>query len=103
MRQLASGSRGPAVELLQLALRRWGVGSITTDGLFGPETRAALQRFQRSLGLVPDGIAGRETHRALLPWYTGYTLHRIKRGDTLSAIAQKAGQLLLLLLSAQLP
>ena len=91
MRQLASGSRGPAVELLQLALRRWGVENITTDGLFGPETRAALQRFQRSLGLVPDGIAGRETHRALLPWYTGYTLHRIKRGDTLSAIAQSQG------------
>ena len=91
MRQLSQGSWGPAVELLQLALSRYGSTGLTIDGLFGPETGKALRSFQRAMGLVPDGIAGRETHRALLPWYTGYTLHRVKRGDTLYSIAQTHG------------
>jgi len=91
MRQLSQGSRGPAVELLQLALVRWGTEALAADGIFGPETVQALRRFQRGMGLLPDGIAGRNTHRALLPWYTGYILHRIQRGDTLYAIAQKHG------------
>ena len=91
MRQLSQGSRGPAVELLQLALMRWGIEDISTDGLFGAATAQALRRFQRAMGLVPDGIAGRDSHRALLPWYTGYILHRIKRGDTLYSIARQHG------------
>lgn len=91
MRQLSQGSRGPAVELLQLALLRHGAPGISTDGIFGPATAQALRSFQRDMGLVPDGIAGRDTHRALLPWYTGYSLHRIKRGDTLWSISRQHG------------
>ena len=30
-------------------------------------------------------------HRALLPWYTGYIMHRVKSGDTLWTIAQMHG------------
>ena len=91
MRQLTRGSRGPAVELLQLALRRRGFEALTTDGVFGPATLEALRSFQRSMGLVPDGIAGRETHRALLPWYTGYAMHTVRRGDSLYGIARQHG------------
>ena len=85
------GSRGPAVELLQLALNRAGFGTLAVDGLFGPLTEGALRRFQSAGGLTVDGVAGRETHRALLPWYTGFRIHRIVRGDTLWALAERYG------------
>ena len=88
MRTMRPGSRGPAVELLQLALNRAGYGELETDGIFGALTAQALRRFQSARKLVPDGIAGQETHRALLPYYTGYTVYRISRGDTLYSIAQ---------------
>lgn len=91
MRTMRPGSRGPAVELLQLALNRAGYGELETDGIFGALTTQALRRFQSARKLVPDGIAGRETHRALLPYYTGYTVHRISKGDTLYSIAQRFG------------
>ncbi|MCR5576637.1 MAG: peptidoglycan-binding protein [Oscillospiraceae bacterium] len=91
MRILRMGSRGPAVELLQLALNRAGYGELAVDGLFGPLTEGALRRFQNTEGLAADGVAGRETHRALLPWYTGFRIHRIVRGDTFWALAQRYG------------
>ena len=90
MRILRPGSRGPSVELLQLALSRCGIYT-ETDGIFGKATEAALRSFQRSRNLIADGIAGRETHRALLPWYTGYTTYRTKKGDTLYTLAQSFG------------
>ena len=91
MRVLRMGSFGPAVELLQLALNRAGFGELATDGIFGRATDAALRRFQQSAGIAVDGIAGQETHRAILPWYTGYLVHRIQRGDTVYAIARRYG------------
>ena len=35
------------------------------DGVFGPLTRAAVLAFQKSKGLVQDGIVGRKTWTAL--------------------------------------
>ncbi len=35
------------------------------DGKFGPATRSVLRRFQRSHGLVPDGVYGPLTAAAL--------------------------------------
>ena len=91
MRILRIGSTGPAVQLLQLALNRAGFGPLETDGIFGPLTEAALRRFQSARGILSDGVAGRETHRALLPWYTGSLLHRIEKGDTIAKLAQRYG------------
>ena len=91
MRILRMGSIGPAVELLQLALNRAGFGELRQDGIFSSATDNALRRFQSVHGLTPDGVAGRDTHRALLPWYTGYIMHRVKSGDTLWTIAQVHG------------
>jgi peptidoglycan hydrolase-like protein with peptidoglycan-binding domain len=91
MRILRIGSIGPAVQLLQLALNRAGFGPLETDGIFGPLTEAALRRFQSARGILSDGVAGRETHRALLPWYTGSLLHRIEKGDTIATLAQRYG------------
>lgn len=47
------GSAGPSVERLQRAL-----GLLAADGIFGPFTEAAVRQWQRSKGLVPDGIVG---------------------------------------------
>ena len=91
MRILRMGSIGPAVALLQLALNREGNAGLAQDGVFGPATGAALRRFQQARGLNPDGVAGRETHRALTPWYTGYLVHTVRRGDTLWELARRHG------------
>ena len=54
-----SGSNGVWVTKLQNAL------GIQADGKFGPKTDAALRAFQEANGLEPDGIAGRNSYRAL--------------------------------------
>ena len=100
MRILRTGSYGPAVQLLQLALNRAGFGTLETDGLFGPATRRALAQFQRANGLTVDGVAGSQTHRALLPWYTGYLVHTIRRGETLYSLARRYGSTTEALLTA---
>ena len=56
---LSAGDTGRQVELLQRAL------SIPVDGIFGPETEAAVQHFQASRGLSVDGIVGPLTSAAL--------------------------------------
>lgn len=89
MRSLSWGSRGPAVQLLQLALTRAGLGELETDGVFGQATRAALLEFQRREGLAPDGVAGPRTHQALLPWYTGYRSYRARPGDSFWSLARR--------------
>jgi len=53
------GDRGPGVATLQSALQ------VPKDGIFGPRTEADLRTFQRSSGLVVDGIAGPATLSAL--------------------------------------
>ena len=91
MKILKIGSRGPSVQLLQLGLNRAGYGPLATDGIFGPETAAAVMRFQRGRGLAVDGAAGSAVQRAMRPWYTGYVTYLIKTGDTLFSAAQKYG------------
>jgi peptidoglycan hydrolase-like protein with peptidoglycan-binding domain len=56
---LSEGDEGRQVELLQQAL---GIG---VDGVFGPETEEAVQRFQASHGLIVDGIVAPQTSSAL--------------------------------------
>jgi peptidoglycan hydrolase-like protein with peptidoglycan-binding domain len=50
---------GGTVVALQKAL------GIAADGIYGPQTRAAVRRFQRSNGLAVDGVAGPRTLAAL--------------------------------------
>jgi peptidoglycan hydrolase-like protein with peptidoglycan-binding domain len=57
---LSSGSEGRQVQLLQKAL-----GTVKVDGVFGPETEAAVRSFQASRGLSVDGIVGPQTSGAL--------------------------------------
>lgn len=91
MRILRQGSGGASVELLQLALTRAGYAPGGTDGDFAAETFRALRAFQRGAGLVADGVAGPETHRALMPYYTGYMTHRVAQGDNFYKLAMNYG------------
>ena len=56
---LENGEEGRQVRLLQHAL------GIHEDGVFGPETEAAVRAFQASHGLQVDGIVGPKTGAAL--------------------------------------
>ena len=55
---LEEDSKGPAVIRLQKQLKKLGFNPGKIDGDFGPATKAALIAFQRSRGLLADGIAG---------------------------------------------
>lgn len=55
---LRTGSRGPAVTLLQVALSDREFSSGPIDGRFGPELRGAVRDYQAAHGLTPDGVAG---------------------------------------------
>lgn len=91
MKTLRYGSTGPQVELLQLALNRSGDLQSPPDGLFGPETRSAVLRFQQRSGLQADGVVGPRTWQALNPWLTGYRTVNVRSGDSLFRIAQRYG------------
>ena len=54
----------PDVEDLQRALNMHGL-SVEVDGVFGTDTRAAVQQFQHEQGLNDDGIVGPLTWAAL--------------------------------------
>ena len=88
---LKQGDRGALVSLLQLGLQRAGQTPGALDGIFGAQTAAAVRAFQAASGLTPDGIAGARTHRALLPYYTGFVTRTIRAGDTFSALARQYG------------
>lgn len=62
---LKEGSTGPAVVRLQTKLKKVGFNPGRADGDFGPATTAALIGFQKSAGLLADGIAGPRTLAAL--------------------------------------
>ncbi len=48
-----------------LAMQVQSKVGVIVDGDFGRKTEAALRDFQRTHGLVPDGIVGPKTWRAL--------------------------------------
>lgn len=53
------GARGSNVESVQRIVGAY------PDGIFGPKTHAAVQRYQSRNNLVPDGIVGPLTSRAM--------------------------------------
>ncbi len=65
MRVLRLGDTGPRVKRLQRRLNRLNFNPGKIDGEFGPATEAAVLAFQRSEALLPDGIVGARTARAL--------------------------------------
>ncbi len=63
---LQLGDKDPAVTLLQAALNIRGFDCGSPDGIFGPKTQAALNRFKESRKMEQNGIADRETWNKIL-------------------------------------
>jgi N-acetylmuramoyl-L-alanine amidase len=57
--------RGDDVAELQRRLCALGFDAGRVDGIFGPATELALREFQRNAGLTTDGVCGRDTLAAL--------------------------------------
>ena len=55
------GSRGDEVRRIQQKLRDLGYYSGTVDGIYGVNTRSAVRKFQASVGITADGVAGSKT------------------------------------------
>jgi peptidoglycan hydrolase-like protein with peptidoglycan-binding domain len=65
---LSEGSEGTVVEKLQTALNEGRGGFapssnpvLTTDGIYGPHTAAAVNATQASAGIAADGVVGLQT------------------------------------------
>ncbi|SFJ08963.1 D-Ala-D-Ala carboxypeptidase family metallohydrolase [Thermoflavimicrobium dichotomicum] len=69
-RTLKVGDSGADVKELQIRVAGWAASSpsqtyVAVDGVFGPQTEAAVKRFQQAYGLTPDGIVGPATQAKL--------------------------------------
>ena len=62
---IQNGVKGVYVLVAQDGLNTLGFSAGSLDGIFGPNTRNAVIRFQRSEGLTADGIVGCNTWRSL--------------------------------------
>ena len=62
---LQPGDRGPDVEQLQTHLKQLGFYNQAIDGFYGETTVEAVAKFQQSVGLTSDGIAGQITTQRL--------------------------------------
>jgi LysM repeat protein len=93
-RTLTLGRVGWDVSVLQFLLARHGVGRVV-DGYYGPETAAAVRRYQRRAGIAVDGVAGPQTLESLNGKKSrsnpSVRRYRVRPGDSLTAIAQKHG------------
>jgi hypothetical protein len=61
----AAAGRDAGLAALQVALQARGFYAGSIDGVRGRATTAAIKRFQRRVGIRPDGVAGPRTRRAL--------------------------------------
>jgi len=75
---------GVTCRTLQYLLNAHGA-NIAVDGVFGPKTTSAVRTFQRSHGLVVDGVVGNQTWPALLI--------TVRHGSTGSAVRAVQDQL----------
>lgn len=105
-RTLRGGDFGWDVSVLQFVLTRRGMYSGALDGYMGKETLAALRRYQRSMHLTADAVAGPRTMAVFVrkdavpvrtpsPVTTTPSVPRavyvVRSGDSLTAIARAHG------------
>jgi hypothetical protein len=64
-RLLKLGSKGPDVKLAQGRLVHLKVARLAIDGEFGPQTAAAVKKFQKDHKLEVDAIIGQNTWSAM--------------------------------------
>jgi len=61
---LKVGSKGTDVKKLQQNLKDLGY-NISVDGVYGKDTKAIVEKFQKEHGLATDGVAGKNTWEAI--------------------------------------
>jgi peptidoglycan hydrolase-like protein with peptidoglycan-binding domain len=83
---IGQGAIGTAVRRLQRALRRTPNHELALDGVFGPQTGAAVREFQREAGLAVDGIVGPQTWQALPDGAPMPTLCQGARGNVVVSL-----------------
>jgi peptidoglycan hydrolase-like protein with peptidoglycan-binding domain len=96
-RPLWPGLVGWDVSSLEFRLVRYGLPPAAVDGRFDLSTRLALIRFQRAMGIDPDGIAGPKTFRVLTripvpplrPTLLPLPIHVVRPGESFFSIAAK--------------
>ncbi len=85
---LRYGNRGPSVFYAQYLLKAYGYG-LVADGVYGRNTRQAIQSFQSDVGIEADGITGAVTWRYLTKNLSRYpTLRRGSRGGYVTFMQQ---------------
>lgn len=62
---IGQGSTGAEVKQIQQVLSGQGYNVGPIDGIYGAQTQQAVQAFQKTKGLIPDGIVGPLTWEAL--------------------------------------
>jgi peptidoglycan hydrolase-like protein with peptidoglycan-binding domain len=77
------GDQQHPVQTLQYLLRARG-HSVTVDGIFGPQTDAAVRAFQQQRNLLVDGIVGPQTWSALI-----ITVRQGSTGDAVRGVQQE--------------
>ncbi|GGH83500.1 GH25 family lysozyme M1 (1,4-beta-N-acetylmuramidase) [Pullulanibacillus pueri] len=86
---LKNGDTGSKVKAAQSKLIALGYYKGKVDGIFGPQTEAAVKAFQKAQKIQVDGIIGPDTQKHLdsakAPKPGGGT-YTVKSGDTLSEI-----------------
>jgi peptidoglycan hydrolase-like protein with peptidoglycan-binding domain len=80
---VSRGAQAHPVPSLQYLLRARG-HAIAVDGIFGPQTDAAVRSFQQSRGLAVDGIVGPNTWTALI-----IQVQRGSQGDAVRAVQEE--------------
>lgn len=60
-KDLSKAEFRPTTKEIQTALKNAGFDPGSFDGKIGPRTRQAIKDFQKSKGLVPDGVVGPKT------------------------------------------
>jgi peptidoglycan hydrolase-like protein with peptidoglycan-binding domain len=81
--EVKSGSNGHPIKTLQYLLQARG-HSVAVDGVFGPNTEAAVKAFQASHGLVADGVVGPITWAAVV-----VQVKRGSQGDAVKGVQEE--------------
>ena len=71
---VTAGSRGHEVALVQSVLNEAAETSLTVDGIYGPQTSAAVKSFQAANGLAADGTIGPGTWAKLFAGTARYVI-----------------------------